>query len=46
MDAHMHVKVLAYVTKKYLETQATWNNQTWLDCVEVCSTPRVMLVLY
>lgn len=32
------------IMKKYLETQATWNNQIWLDCVEVCSTPRVMLV--
>ena len=34
------------IMKKYLENNAAWNNQKWLDCVEVCSTPRVMSVLY
>ena len=34
------------IMKKYLENNAAWNNQKWLDCVKVCSTPRVMSVLY
>ena len=34
------------IMKKYLEKHVAWDNQKWLDCVEVCSTPRVMPVLY
>ena len=32
--------------KKYLETNAAWDDQKWSDYVEVYSTPRVMSVLY
>ena len=34
------------IMKKYLEKHVAWDNQKWLDCVEVCSMPRVMSVLY
>ena len=34
------------IMKKYLETNATWDEQIRLNCVEVCSTPRVMSVSY
>ena len=34
------------IMKKYLETNAAWDDQKWSDCVEVCSTPRVMSVVY
>ena len=36
----------SYNMKKYLENNAAWDDQKWSDCVEVCSTPRVMSVLY
>ena len=34
------------ILKKYLETNAAWDDQKWSDCVEVCSTPRVIVVSY
>ena len=34
------------IMKKYLETNAAWDEQIRSNCVEVCSTPRVMSVLY
>ena len=34
------------IMKKYLEKHVAWDNQKWLNCVEVCSTPRVISVLY
>ena len=34
------------IMKKYLETNAAWDDQKWSDCVEVCSTPRVISVSY
>ena len=34
------------IMKKYLENNAAWDDQKRSDCVEVCSTPRVMSVLY
>jgi len=34
------------IMKKYLENNAAWDDQTWSDCVEVCSTPRVMSISY
>ena len=34
------------IMKKYLEINAAWDDQKWYDCVEVCSTPRVMSVSY
>ena len=34
------------IMKKYLETNAAWDDQKWSNCVEVCSTPRVIEVSY
>jgi len=34
------------IMKKYLENNAAWDDQKWSDCVEVCSTPRVMSISY
>ena len=34
------------IMKKYLEINAAWDDHKWSDCVEVCSTPRVMSVSY
>ena len=34
------------IMKKYLENNAAWDDQKWSDCVEVCSTPRVISVSY
>ena len=34
------------ILKKYLETNAAWDDQKWSNCVEVCSTPRVIEVSY
>lgn len=32
------------IMRKYLEKQAAWNNQIWLDLVEVCSMPNIQVV--
>ena len=34
------------IMKKYLETNEAWDDQKWSDCVEVYSTPRVIVVSY
>ena len=34
------------IMKKYLELNAAWDEQIRSNCVEVCSTPRVMSVSY
>ncbi len=32
------------ILRKYLEKKAAWNNQIWLDLVEVCSMPDIQII--
>ena len=32
------------ILKKYLQSKETWNNQIWLDLVDVCSTQNIEVV--
>lgn len=32
------------ILRKYLEKKVAWNNQIWLDLVEVCSMPNIQII--
>lgn len=32
------------IMRKYLEKKVAWNNQIWLDLVEVCSMPNIQVI--
>jgi len=41
---HADVNGSLNIMRKYLEKKAAWNNQIWLDLVEVCSMPNIQVI--